>query len=93
MSYGLKSGEIVERTAFHKGKSRNTMPKINKLLKEGRLLPIYNVLDESLCLVGYRRKPTSRKAHHRPFMLKEPIVLGPVGEKPETGDNCIPNEQ
>lgn len=69
------------------------MRDLNKLLKQGRLLPIYNVLDESLCLVGYRRKPTSRKAHHRPFMLKQPIVLGPVEPKPETGDNCIPNEQ
>ena len=69
------------------------MRDINKLLKQGRLLPIYNVLGETLCLVGYRRKPTSKKAHHRPFMLKQPIVLGPVGEKPETGDESIPNEQ
>jgi len=60
------------------------MRDLNKLLKQGRLLPIYNVLDESLCLVGYRRKPTSRKAHHKPFMLKQPIVLGPVETKPET---------
>jgi hypothetical protein len=60
------------------------MRDLNKLLKQGRLLPIYNVLDESLCLVGYRRKATSRKAHHRPFMLKQPIPLGPIGDKPET---------
>jgi len=59
------------------------MRDLNKLLKQGRLLPIYNVLGETLCLVGYRRKPTSRKAHHRPFMLKQPIVLGPVKTKPE----------
>ena len=60
------------------------MRDLNKLLKQGRLLPIYNVLDDTLCLVGYKRKPTSRKSHHRPFMLKQPIPLGPVGEKPET---------
>ena len=58
------------------------MRDLNKLLKQGRLLPIYNVLDESLCLVGYRRKPSSRKAHHRPFMLRKPVVLGPVDEWP-----------
>jgi hypothetical protein len=66
------------------------MRDLNKLLKQGRLLPIYNVLDESLCLVGYRRKPTSRKAHHKPFMLKQPVVLGPIGDKPETGEEGIP---
>jgi hypothetical protein len=66
------------------------MRDLNKLLKQGRLLPIYNVLDETLCLVGYRRKPTSRKAHHRPFMLKQPIPLGPIGDKPATGDEGIP---
>ena len=60
------------------------MRDLNKLLKQGRLLPIYNVLDETLCFVGHRRKATSRKAHHRPFMLKQPIVLGPVEPKPET---------
>jgi len=60
------------------------MRDLNKLLKQGRLLPIYNVLGETLCLVGYRRKPSSRKAHHRPFMLKQPIPLGPVEPKPET---------
>ena len=60
------------------------MRDLNKLLKQGRLLPIYNVLGETLCLVGYRRKPESRKAHHRPFMLKQPIVLGPVEPKPES---------
>jgi len=59
------------------------MRDLNKLLKQGRLLPIYNALGDTLCLVGYKRKPTSRKSHHRPFMLKEPIPLGPVGEKPE----------
>jgi hypothetical protein len=68
------------------------MKDINKLLKQGRLLPIYNVLDGSLCLVGYRRKATSRKSHHRPFMLKQPIVLGPVDEWPKPAKS-IENEQ
>jgi hypothetical protein len=35
-----------------------------------------------LCLVGYRRKPSSRKAHQRPFMLKQPIPLGPIETNP-----------
>jgi hypothetical protein len=76
------------------------MRDLNKLLKQGRLLPLYNVLEDTLYLVGYQRKPTSRKAHHRPFRLKEPIPLGPVTpnpatnpESPETGDQRIPNEQ
>jgi len=83
MSYGLKSGEMVERTAFHKGKARNkTTMNLKKLLAKGHLIPIYNVLGETLCLVGYRRKPSSRKAHQRPFMLKQPIPLGPIDEWP-----------
>lgn len=68
------------------------MRDLNKLLKQGRLLPIYNVLDGSLCLVGYRRKATSRKSHQRPFMLKQPIVLGPVDEWPNPAKS-IENEQ
>jgi hypothetical protein len=85
MSYGRKSGGIIEKTAFHKGKSRNrTTMNLNKLLAKGHLIPIYNVLDESLCLVGYRRKPSSRKAHQRPFMLKQPLVIGPVETNPES---------
>ncbi len=60
------------------------MDKINRLLKQGKLLPIYNAIGETLCLVGYRRKPTSRKAHQRPFMLKQPIPLGPIETNPET---------
>jgi hypothetical protein len=69
--------------AIHTPKPRNVNPKINKLLKDGRLLPIYNAIGETLCLVGYRRKPSSRKAHQRPFMLKQPIPLGPIETNPE----------
>jgi hypothetical protein len=78
-------GHTVDRNApIHTPKPRNTMPKLDKLLKQGRLLPLYSVLDETLYLVGYQRKPTSRKAHHRPFRLKEPISLGPITNNPET---------
>ena len=58
--------------------------KINKLLNDGRLLPLYSAIGETLCLVGYKRKPTSRKSHQRPFMLNQPIPLGPIETKPET---------
>jgi hypothetical protein len=55
---------------------------LKKLLAKGHLIPIYNPVEGNLCLVGYQRKPTSRKAHQRPFMLKQPIILGPVDEWP-----------
>jgi len=70
--------------AKHTPKPRNNMPKIDKLLEQGRLLPLYNVLEDTLYLVGYQRKARSRKAHHRPFRLKEPMPLGPVTKNPET---------
>jgi hypothetical protein len=70
--------------AIHTPKPRNVNPKINKLLKDGRLLPIYNAVGETLCLVGYRRKPSSRKSHQRPFILKQPIPLGPIETNPES---------
>ena len=57
--------------------------KINKLLREGRLLPLYRPVGDTLCIVGYQRKPTSRKAHQRPFMLNQPIPLGPIETNPE----------
>jgi hypothetical protein len=56
--------------------------KIKKLLDKGHLIPIYNAIGDTLCLVGYQRKPASRKAHHKPFKLKEPIPLGPINEWP-----------
>jgi hypothetical protein len=77
---GIKQDRNV---AKHTPKPRNNMPKLDKLLKQGRLLPLYNVLEDTLYLVGYQRKATSRKAHHRPFRLKEPIPLGPVTKNPE----------
>jgi len=69
--------------AKHTPKPRNNMPKIQKLLAKGHLVPIYNAIEDTLCLVGYRRKPSSRKSHQRPFMLNQPIPLGPIDPNPE----------
>lgn len=83
MSYGLKSGELVERTAFHKGKSRNkTTMNLKKLLAKGHLVPIYNRVEDTIMLVGYRRKASSRKAHQRPFMLKTAIPIAKIPTEP-----------
>lgn len=64
---------------------------LKKLLSKGHLIPVYEALGGDLCLVGYRRKATSRKAHQRPFMLQQPIVLGPMTSNPAssevTGEN------
>jgi len=87
---GIKQDRNAAKTT---PKPRNNMPKLNKLLKQGRLLPVYGVVGETLCLMGYQRRPTSRKAHHKPFRLKEPIPLGPVTKNPETNDQRIPNNQ
>jgi len=57
---------------------------LKKLLSKGHLIPVYEALGGDLCLVGYRRKPTSRKASQRPFLLAQPIVLGPLTPNPET---------
>ncbi len=62
--------------------------KVKKLLDKGHLIPIYNALGETLCLVGYQRKPTSRKAHQRPFILKQPIVVGKIPTNPEPEVAC-----
>jgi hypothetical protein len=78
---GIKQDRNV---AKHTPKPRNNMPKLQKLLSKGRLIPIYRPLGEDLCLVGYRRKPSSRKSHQRPFMLKQFIALGKIDPNPET---------
>ena len=57
---------------------------LKKLLSKGHLIPIYNPVGDNLCLVGYRRKPTSRKSHQKPILLQQPIVLGPLTPNPET---------
>jgi hypothetical protein len=70
--------------AKHTPKPRNNMPKLQKLLSKGHLIPIYRPLGGDLCLVGYRRKPSSRKSHQRPFMLQQPIVVGQLPTNPES---------
>ena len=83
MSYGLKSGELVERTAFHKGKSRNkTTMNLKKLLAKGHLVPIYEARKDTIFLIGYRRKASSRKSHQRPFLLKAGVPLGKIDPNP-----------
>ena len=53
---------------------------IEKLVKQGRLLPIIAKSGDDLALIGYRRKTTSRKANQSPILLPRPFVL----KKPET---------
>jgi hypothetical protein len=57
---------------------------LKKLLSKGHLIPIYNPVEGNLCIVGYQRKSTSRKASQRPFLLPQPIILGPLTPNPET---------
>ena len=61
---------------------------VKKLLSKGHLIPIYNPVGDNLCVVGYQRKPTSRKASQRPFMLAQPIVLGPLTPNPASEVAC-----
>lgn len=53
--------------------------KLERLVKQGRLLPIIAKSGDDLALIGYRRKTTSRKAGQRPILLPQPFVL----KKPE----------
>ena len=57
---------------------------LKKLLSKGHLIPIYNPVEGNLCIVGYQRKPASRKSSQRPFLLAQPIILGPLTPNPET---------
>jgi hypothetical protein len=70
--------------AKHTPKPRNNMPKLQKLLAKGHLVPIYEAREDTILLIGYRRKTSSRKAHQRPFMLKAGVPLGKIDPKPET---------
>lgn len=61
------------------------MLKINsKLVDKGRLVPIYEAREDTIFLIGYRRKARSRKAHQRPFLLKAGVPLGKITTEPET---------
>lgn len=56
---------------------------LKKLLAKGHLVPIYQALEDTVFLIGYRRKARSRKASQRPFMLPQPLALGKITTKPE----------
>jgi hypothetical protein len=58
--------------------------KLQKLLAKGHLVPIYEAREDTIFLIGYRRKASSRKSHQRPFMLNQPMPLGPIDPNPET---------
>jgi hypothetical protein len=57
---------------------------LQKLLSKGHLIPIYEARGDTIYLIGYRRKASSRKSHQRPFMLKAGVPLGKIDQKPET---------
>jgi hypothetical protein len=68
--------------AKHTPKPRNNMPKLQKLLAKGHLLPIYEARGDTIFLIGYRRKASSRKSHQRPFLLPQPLALGKIDPNP-----------
>ena len=70
--------------AKHTPKPRNNMPKLQKLLAKGHLVPIYKVEGDTIMLTGYRRKASSRKSHQRPFMLKAGVPIAKIDPNPET---------
>ena len=78
---GIKQDRNV---AKHTPKPRNNMPKIQKLLAKGHLAPIYEACGDTIFLIGYRRKASSRKAHQRPFLLPQPLALGKIDPNPES---------
>ena len=76
--------KIDRNPAKHTPKPRNAMPKLQKLLAKGHLVPIYEAREDTIFLIGYRRKASSRKAHQRPFLLPQPLALGKIDPNPET---------
>jgi hypothetical protein len=56
---------------------------LQKLLSKGHLVPIYEAREDTIFLIGYRRKASSRKAHQRPFLLPQPLALGKIDPNPE----------
>ena len=57
---------------------------LQKLLSKGHLVPIYNRVEDTIMLMGYRRKASSRKASQRPFLLKAAIPIAKIPTEPET---------
>lgn len=76
--------KIDRNPAKHTPKPRNAMPKLQKLLAKGHLIPIYQATEDTIFLVGYQRKASSRKSHQKPFMLKAPVPLGKIDQNPES---------
>lgn len=56
---------------------------LKKLLAKGHLVPIYQASEDTIFLIGYRRKARSRKASQRPYMLPQPLALGKITPNPE----------
>jgi hypothetical protein len=65
---------------------------IQKLLSKGHLVPIYNRVEDTIMLIGYRRKASSRKAHQRPFMLKAGVPIAKIPKEPEAESTTSPSE-
>ena len=57
---------------------------IKKLLSKGHLIPIYNRVEDTIMLIGYRRRASSRKRSQRPFMLKAGVPIAKIPTEPET---------
>lgn len=77
-------GTTIDRNpAKHTPKPRNSMPKLQKLLAKGHLIPIYEAREDTIFLIGYQRKARSRKSSQRPFMLPQPLALGKITPNPE----------
>jgi hypothetical protein len=75
----IMSGSKVYHKPYRKNPATGRVPKIERLVKQGRLIPIIAKSGDDLALIGYRRKTTSRKANQQPILLPKPFVL----KKPE----------
>lgn len=75
--------KIDRNPAKHTPKPRNSMPNIRKLIDSGRFVPIYQATEDTIFLIGYRRKARSRKSSQRPYMLPQPLALGKITQNPE----------
>jgi len=75
----IMSGSKVYHKPYRKNPATGRVPKIERLVKQGRLIPIIAKSGDDLALIGYRRKTTSRKAKQQPILLPRPFVL----KKPE----------
>jgi hypothetical protein len=65
---------------------------LQKLLSKGHLVPIYEAREDTIFLIGYRRKASSRKAHQRPFMLKAGVPIAKIPTNPASKEEAIASE-